>query len=186
VTPTETAETPAEAPTESPTVTGGEPRTRRRVPTALVVLLVVVLVASLAAVGLLLAKRADAEAALDDRGDVIRVAERFTAQVNDYDSGSVDDYKAAVGDLLSTKFKGEFDKAMEDIVASVKEAKMESEGTVLASGVATVDQDSARVLVVADADVKTVFDERERHFRWEVDLVKVDGRWLVDDFTPVS
>jgi hypothetical protein len=63
---------------------------------------------------------------------------------------------------------------------------MDSQGKVLASGVATVDQDSARVLVAADADVKTVFDNRQRHFRWEVSLVKVDGRWLVDDFTPVA
>ena len=61
-----------------------------------------------------------------------------------------------------------------------------SQGEVLASGVATLDDDSARVLVVADANVKTVFDERQRHFRWEVSLVKVDGEWLVDDFTPVA
>jgi hypothetical protein len=57
---------------------------------------------------------------------------------------------------------------------------------VLASGVASIDQDSAEVLVVADADVKTVFDTRQRHFRWEISLVKVDGTWLVDDFTPVA
>jgi Mce-associated membrane protein len=127
-----------------------------------------------------------AEAELDARSDVVRVAEQFAVSVNNYDSGSVEDYKASVSELLSTKFRAEFDSAMEDIVAQVQEAEMESEGKVLASGVATIDDDSARVLVVADASVTTVFDERQRHFRWEVSLVKVDGEWLVDDFSPVA
>ena len=57
----------------------------------------------------------------------------------------------------------------------------------LASGVASVDRDSAQVLVVSDASVKTVFDPNvARHFRWEVSLVKINGKWLVDDFSPVS
>lgn len=123
---------------------------------------------------------------IEERGDVARVAEQFTVQVNNYSSDSVDEYKASVGELLSTKFSSEFDQAMEDIVVQVQEARMESRGEVLASGVAALDDDSARVLVVADATVSTVFDERARHFRWEVSLVKVDGEWLVDDFTPVA
>jgi Mce-associated membrane protein len=129
---------------------------------------------------------AAAEQRFDDRADVVRVAERFTFAVNNYDASSVEDYRSEVSELLSTKFAAEFDKAMEDIVTQVREAEMSSDGEVLASGVATVDDDSARVLVVADALVKTVYDERQRHFRWEVSLVKVDGEWLVDDFTPVT
>lgn len=122
----------------------------------------------------------------DARKQVVRVAERFTAEVNDYDTKSIDGYVDTVSPMLSTKFRGEFEKAMKDIVTSVKEAQMSSTGSVLASGVTSVDQDSARVLVVADARVKTVFDTRKRHFRWQVSLVKVDGTWLVDDFSPVA
>lgn len=128
----------------------------------------------------------EARADLDARADATRVAERFAVQVNNYDAESIDDYQATVGDMLSTKFRGEFDKSMEEILRSVREVEMESTGEVLASGVAAVDQDSARVLVVADADVTTAAGERARHFRWEVSLVKVDGEWLVDDFTPVA
>lgn len=158
------------------------PRLRR----TMAVVLSVLLVAGLAAAGYSWTRLRSTEAELSTRADVARVAEQFTVSVNNYDSKSVDDYKASVSGLLSTKFKADFDKAMEDIVTSVQEAQMDSQGKVLASGVATVDQDSARVLVAADADVKTVFDNRQRHFRWEVSLVKVDGRWLVDDFTPVA
>lgn len=128
----------------------------------------------------------EAQAEQQARADATRVAEQFAAQVNNYDVKTIDDYQAGITPLLTTKFKGEFEKAMTDIVTSVQEAKMESEGKVLASGVASVDADSAEVLVVSDATVKTVFDTRARHFRWEVSLVKVDGDWLVDNFTPVA
>ena len=157
-----------------------------RLRTGLAAALALVVVLSLVAVVILLDRRGDVESDLDTRRDVVRAAERFTVQVNNYDAKSVDDYKASVGAMLTTKFGDEFDKAMEDIVAQVQEAEMDSEGKVLASGVASVDQDSASVLVVADADVKTVYDTRQRHFRWEIALVKVDGTWLVDDFTPVG
>lgn len=146
--------------------------------------LVVVVAAAVAAWSFV---RLDAvEDELDARGEAARVAERFAVAVNNYDSASVEDYQETVGDLLSTKFRSEFESAMEDIVLQVQEAQMASQGEVLASGVAALDDDSARVLVVADASVKTVVDERQRHFRWEVSLVKVDGAWLVDDFTPVG
>lgn len=121
-----------------------------------------------------------------DRAAVVRVAERFTAEVNNYDVGSIGQYQQRIRPLLSTKFQGEFSQAMKDIVASVQQAKMTSKGDVLASGVSSVDPDSAQVLVVADANVKTVFDTRARHFRWQVSLVKVNDRWLVDNFQPVS
>jgi Na+-transporting NADH:ubiquinone oxidoreductase subunit NqrC len=120
------------------------------------------------------------------RSDVTRVAERFAVQVNNYDVASIDRYQSTITPMLSPKFKGEFAKAMTDIVASVKQAKMSSKGQVLTSAVASLDPDSAQVLVVSDASVKTVFDTRARHFRWEVSLVRIGGRWLVDNFTPVA
>jgi hypothetical protein len=75
---------------------------------------------------------------------------------------------------------------MDDIVVQIEQAKLTSTGEVLKSAVASMDADSAEVLVVADADTQSVFDRRARHFRWSIDLVKVDGEWLVDNFTPVA
>jgi Mce-associated membrane protein len=154
--------------------------------TAIAAVLTLVLLVAVAAGAWGFLRLDTAEEELAARADVVRVAEQFTVAVNNYDAASGDDYQATVGELLSTKFRAEFENAMEDIVAQVQQAQMESEGEVLASGVATVADDSARVLVVADAAVTTVYDERQRHFRWEVSLVKVDGDWLVDDFTPVA
>jgi Mce-associated membrane protein len=152
---------------------------------------VLALVAVIAAVALVLEvvslrpRYHDAQARQQARSDVVRVAEQFTTDVNNYDAASVDQYREHITPLLTPKFKGEFDKAMQDIVVSVKQAKMSSKGQVLALAVASLDPDSAQVLVVSDANVKTVFDRRARHFRWEVSLVKLDGSWLVDNFTPV-
>ena len=161
---------------------GGSPKVR----TVMALVLAALLVAATAVGIWSLTRLRAAEAELDTRADVARVAEQFAVSVNNYDSASIEEYKSSISGLLSTNFRGEFDSAMEDIVLQVRESKMASKGEALASGVATLDDDSARVLVVSDATVETVFGDRERHFRWEVSLVKVDGTWLVDDFTPVA
>lgn len=162
------------------------PRLSRRMAAVLIAVIVLALVVLGLELFLLRPRYDQVQADQQARADVVRVAERFTAEVNNYNVQSIDSYQQTITPMLSTKFKGEFDQAMKDIVASVKQAKMTSTGQVLASAVGSIDPDSAQVLVVADAQVKTVFDTRERHFRWEVNLVKVNGRWLVDDFTPVA
>ena len=165
---------------------GSSPGLRRAVAAFLAVVAVLALVAVVVEVAALRPRSEQVQADRDARSDVVRAAERFAVQVNNYDVASVDDYQAGITPLLSPKFKGEFDKAMTDIVTSVKQAKMTSKGEVLSSAVASLDPDSAQVLVVSDANVKTVFDTRARHFRWEVTLVRIRGSWLVDNFTPVA
>lgn len=164
----------------------GRSRLRWGITAFLAVVAVVAVVALVLEFTMLRPRSEEVSSAQQSRSDVTAAAERFAVQVNNYDVSSVDDYQASITPLLSPKFKGEFDKAMTDIVQSVKQAKMSSKGEVLTSAVASLDPDSAQVLVVSDANVKTVFDTRARHFRWEVSLVKIDGKWLVDNFTPVA
>jgi Mce-associated membrane protein len=164
----------------------GRSRLRWGITAFLAVVAVVAAVALVLEITMLRPRFEEVSSAQRSRSDVTAAAERFAVQVNNYDVSSVDDYQASITPLLSPKFKGEFDKAMTDIVRSVKQAKMTSKGEVLTSAVASLDPDSAQVLVVSDASVKTVFDTRARHFRWEVSLVKIDGKWLVDNFTPVA
>ena len=129
------------------------------------------------------AAQADQEA----RSAVTRAAERFTVQVYTYDASSMDSYQKSMNTMMSPKFRADYKKVIGQLASTIKQAKVRSKGQVLASGVASVDSDSAQVLVVSDASVKTVFDPNvARHFRWEVSLVKINGKWLVDDFSPVS
>jgi Mce-associated membrane protein len=184
-----TDHTPRDPDTDARPQTGprsGSSRLRWAVTAFLAVVVAVAVVALVLEVAVLRPRSQEVEADRQARSDVTRAAERFAVQVNNYDVSSVDRYQAGVTPLLSPKFKGEFRKAMADIVSSVKQAKMSSKGEVLTSAVASLDPDSAQVLVVSDANVKTVFDTRARHFRWEVSLVKINGKWLVDNFTPVA
>lgn len=129
---------------------------------------------------------ADIEEEAQVRGAVVRAAERFTVEVNNYDAAAVDTLKERVGPLLTTRFRTDFEKSIDDLLVQIEEAKLTSKGEVLKSAVASVDADSATALVVADAATESVFDRRARHFRWEIELDKVDGEWLVDNFTPVA
>ena len=158
----------------------------RRVRMAMTLVLVLVLVVAGVVLALSVPRVHAYQTESHDRADVVRVAERFTTEANSYDASSIDGYQKRIAPLLTTKFGAEFKKAMGDIVGPAKKAKMSSQGQVLASAVSGIDQDSATVLVVADAKVRTVFQTLARHFRWKVSLVKVDGRWLVDDFQPIS
>jgi hypothetical protein len=148
-------------------------------------LLVLVIIAGAVAIAMLAQRRGEIEDALDARRDAARVAERFVVQFNTYQPDQVKDYTATLNDLLSTSAQTAFSNRIEDITSLITQTKLSSQGDVLASGVASLDRDSARVLVVADAETDSVAGATQRHFRWEVDLVKVDGEWLVDDFSPV-
>ncbi len=119
------------------------------------------------------------------RKEVQRVASSFAANVNTYSSSDVDGYTKRVRPLLTDGFEQSFSQAIEGIVSQMRSAKLKSTGEVLVTGVSALDQDSATVLVVSDADVSTSVGSRARHFRWVVDLVRQNGRWLVNGFEPI-
>ncbi len=54
-------------------------------------------------------------------------------------------------------------------------AKVKGEGQVLMTAIGDADSDSATVLVTHDASVSTSQGDMEHHYRWTVDVVKVDG-----------
>jgi hypothetical protein len=153
------------------------------------VLAVVVLVAAAVVVYELVSVRPrylDAQADTRARTEAVRSAERFVVEANNFDASDLPTLKQRIGPLLTTKFRTDFESTIDDILTQIEQAKLVSKGEVLRSAVASVDSDSAEVLVVADANAKSSFGTRVRHFRWSVDLVKVDGDWLVDNFTPVA
>jgi hypothetical protein len=120
------------------------------------------------------------------RTEAVRAAEHFAVEVNNFDTADLSTLEERLSPMLSTKFRADFQATIDDILVQIEEAELTSQGEVLKSAVASADPDSAEVLVVADASTKSVFGPRARHFRWSVDLVKVDGTWLVDNFTPVA
>jgi Mce-associated membrane protein len=119
------------------------------------------------------------------RKEVQRVASAFAANVNTYSSQNVDAYAKRVRPLLTPQFERSFSRAIDGLVSQMRSTRLRSTGEVLVTGVSSVDRDSATVLVVSDADVTSAAGDRARHFRWEVELVRRGGRWLVDGFQPL-
>jgi Mce-associated membrane protein len=119
------------------------------------------------------------------RAEVQRVASAFAVNVNTYSAENVDSYAERVRPLLTDEFGPSFDRAVSGIVAKAKATQLRSKGEVLVTGVSALDSDSATVLVVSDADVTSSVGSQARHFRWQVDLVRQDGKWLVNGFQPM-
>jgi hypothetical protein len=121
-----------------------------------------------------------------EKHKVVAVGEQFCLRMDSVDASDVDGYKKRVAELLTTKQKAKFISGFAEFEKLAVDKSLKGTGTVLASGVSDLDQDSATVLVVHDSSVKTSAGTTERHYRWTVSLRKVHGDWLVDDFTPVS
>jgi len=122
----------------------------------------------------------------DDRKEVVALTQRWATLTNTYSPETFDAWEEQVSALLSTRFRAEFEEETAALRPTIEQIKLTSKGTVLKTGVASLDDDSAVVLVVADADTTSTVRPAQRHFRWQVDLVKVDDEWRGDDFTAVQ
>lgn len=161
------------------------------------VLVAVVLAAVTTAVVLLVIRDADTGDTQASREDVMAQTEQFMLRMGSYgpdlldDSGAMPDYRAKVKEVITPKFAASFDQeagAAEQLVAQAGVARVPD---VFATGVASLDADSARTLVAGSfTDTYTVkgktVPQEPIPFRIEVSLVKIDGEWLVDDFSPVT
>jgi Mce-associated membrane protein len=127
-----------------------------------------------------------------DRLAVLQATEKFTESWNTFQPDEADAYVERVAPLLTTKFRKDFTDSAQDVVTGIQQQQLSSTGEVLVDadgiplvGVSTLDNDSAEVLVVSDANRVAGGQKVLRHWRWQVSLVKVDGEWLVDSFKEV-
>lgn len=120
------------------------------------------------------------------RKQATAVAEQFALRMDNVDSAKFDAYVKSVNGMLTTKAKTKNSEVFDTMKQSYEAAKVKGTGKVLATGLSDIDDDSATVLVAHDASVQTTQGNIEHHYRWSVNLVKVSGTWLVDDFNPVN
>jgi hypothetical protein len=121
------------------------------------------------------------------RAEAVNAASQFALRMDTFDGKDISAYTKKVQELLTTKYKSDFDKQFEPFKQVYSQAQAVGTGKVLMSGVASYDKDSATVLVVHDGSVTSKLGQAQvRHQRWTIDLVKVGGRWLIDDFSPVN
>jgi Mce-associated membrane protein len=161
------------------------------------VLVAVILAASATAATLWLTRGGSESDTQAGREEVMAQTEQFMLRMGTYgpdlldDSGAMPDYRARVKEVITPKFAASFDQeagAAEQLVAQAGVARVPD---VFATGVSSLDEDSARTLVAGSfTDAYTVkgktVDQEPIPFRIEVSLVRIDGKWLVDDFSAVG
>lgn len=161
------------------------------------VLLAVTLAATATAATLFLTRGDRAGEIQAGREDVMAQTGQFILRSFSYgpdllaDDNTMPDYRERVAEVITPKFKADFDQSAGAAEQLVAQAGVERVPDVFATGVSSLDEDSARALVAGSfTDTYTVKDKTVPQepipFRIEVSLVKIDGEWLVDDFNPVS
>jgi len=131
-------------------------------------------------------KANNADERQQERASASSVASQFALRMDNVDGTNFDNYIKGINELLTTKAQTKNQKTFETIKQSYEAAKVKGTGKVLLTAVGDADDDSATVLVVHDASVKTTQGNIDHHYRWSVDVVKVNDEWRVDDFNPVN
>lgn len=165
------------------------------------VLLGVLVVALLASAGtliwLLAGRQGDAADLQAEREKVMAQSEQFMLRVNTYgpdlldSKGEMPKYRQLVSEVITPKFRTSFESGVTAAEQTVAKAGVARTAKVFATGVSTIDADSATALVAGSftnsyPQGKSRVSADPAPFRVEVSLVKTDGKWLVDNFTPVT
>lgn len=137
----------------------------------------------------------------DERERVMSVTDQFVKRLGTYspdmldESGQMPAYREQVREVITPKFAADFDKEVATAEQLVAQGGITRSADVFATAVSSVDDDSARVLVAGaftdsyeqgTGEKARTIDQEPLPFRFTVDLVKIEGEWLVDDFSPVS
>ncbi|MGZ6738011.1 MAG: hypothetical protein ACXVD4_00920 [Nocardioides sp.] len=163
------------------------------------VLVLVLLGSAGTLVWLLAGRRGAADDLQTQREKVMSVAEQFMLRVNTYgpdlldSNGTMPKYRSLVEEVITPKFKSSFEQGVTAAEQTVAKVGVARTSKVYAVGVSSIDADSATALVAGEFTSSypqgksgSRVDDQPAPFRVEVTLVKTDGKWLVDNFDPVT
>lgn len=164
-------------------------------------LMALILVASIVVIVLSARKVSAANSADTDRSGAQAVADQFALRMDAQGGSSVQTYIHNIESLVTTKERAQMNqpqqlrimklayqqaqRAAKAKVGSNKQPTGPAKGTIKMSGVTDADSDSATVLVAHDLTIPGNPGELN-HARWVVSLRKINGRWLVDNWTAVT
>jgi Mce-associated membrane protein len=167
---------------------GDEAIRERRVRNVLVGALAGLLVVAVAGAVVLGQRVAAAQEEERARTEAVHAARQLVVNFTTVDHRSFDRSTKGVLALSAGDFRQQYANASKELERLVKENKTVSSGKVLYAGVVSFDPDSARVLVVADADVTNVAAKKPqlRTYRLQLDLSREPGGWRVVDLSFVG
>ena len=175
-------------PVAEPVADAGERRARRWPALAGGLALVGVAVAAVAWGMVQRDDAAEAQDRLDRQRDAVLVASGFVEALMSYDFEDLDAQQAAVEQFATDEFLADFSDAFSNEVQDQIVAEQASATVTVEDVFVTMDEgDELRVVVHATSDVSSeggATAELESYLR--VRLVRLDGRWQVDDLTSLG
>jgi Mce-associated membrane protein len=126
----------------------------------------------------------------DERGDrrgVERTASQLAARLLTYDYRKLDAARAGVLELATGTFRREYDEAFAGLKELLNTTKAVSVGDVTDVFVGDLSDDGATAIVVVNTTAEGVSGRRRTFASYiQLDLVRTQGRWLVDGVTNLN
>lgn len=166
----------------------GRAPTRRRTGRALVVVLALVALGAVTAALALWTSRADLQDDVDRRDEVASVAGRFAEALLSYDHEDLDASRREVRDLATSEFADEYVDAFDaGLGGQIESLEATSSATIREVFVSSSTGDTARAVVIADTEIESAAGSRATVGTYlDISLVRLDGRWQVDDVSSVA
>ncbi len=132
--------------------------------------------------------RADLQGEADRRDEVATVAGRFAEVLLSYDHEDLDSSRQAVRDLATPDFADEYVDAFgAGLGGQIESLEASSSATIREVFVSQSTGDTARAVVIADSEILSAAGSRATVGTYlDITLVRLDGRWQVDDVTSVA
>ncbi|MFL6159864.1 MAG: hypothetical protein ACJ72D_27565 [Marmoricola sp.] len=140
--------------------------------------------------------RAEATRTADREDDITGAARKATLAFLDVDYRDMDPRVKKVLDLSTGTFKKQYQSTSVNLTAAARQGRAVSSGSIKYIGISDQDADSAVVFVAADSTVTNLAMQKakakgqkvddKRYYRFQLNLTKVGGRWLLNDLQFVS
>ncbi|MCP2346247.1 hypothetical protein [Nonomuraea roseoviolacea] len=128
------------------------------------------------------AQERDAQARADDRQAVLQAAGSHAVNLLSLHYKTVDADTRRILDSSTGVAREEYEANLGRLKSTTVANKVVQDGVLRATGLVSMTGSAARVLVVADVDIRwegSKTPPQDRFYRWSMDLTKVGGAWLV-------
>lgn len=166
----------------------GGTSTLRRLPWWVPALAGVVIGAIVIGLAMLWSDRNDLSDRIDRRADIETTASEFTSAILTYDYTDLDAVRERLDGLATETLRDEYVNGLDDSLRSLLiEAQAQSSVEILDVYSSDTEGDTATAIVLARTDVSsTTSAAAEVTSHVEIDLVRVDGRWLVNEMRTLT
>jgi Mce-associated membrane protein len=154
----------------------------------LVVVLALIALGAVVTAGALWSSRSDLQRDADQRDEVASVAGRFAEVLLSYDHEDLDASVDAVRELATADFADEYAGAFDaGLGGQIETLEATSSARIREVFVASFTGDTTRAVVIADSDIVSDAGSRATVGTYlDITLIRLDGRWQVDDVTSVA